>query len=59
MGSGNGCYLNGLGHRTKMAGMAIYVQNPSKSLFLQNQWADCLETQYVALGSLTHHSLFK
>ena len=26
---------------------------------LGHRWADCLETWYVALGSLAHHSSFK
>ena len=33
---------------TKMAAMLIY----GKNLLLWNQWADCLETLYVAFGNL-------
>ena len=47
MGWGKKVCLNGPGHMAKMAAMPIYGKNPSK-IFLQNQWADCLETWYVA-----------
>ena len=39
---------NGLGHMTKMTAMPIYGKT-FKYLF-QNQWADTLETYYVASG---------
>ena len=39
------------GHMSKMAAMAIYVKNVKK-IHLKNHWADCLETWYVAFGTL-------
>ena len=35
-----------------------YMVKPFKNL-LRNQWADCLETWYVAFGTRAHHNLFK
>ena len=55
-------YINGPGHMTKMAAMAINRKKPLKTfknLLLQNQWADFHETWYVASGMRAHHSLYK
>ena len=43
--------LNGPGHMTKMAVIPIYGKNPSEIFFLWNQWADCHEAWYSALGT--------
>ena len=51
-------YLHDAGHMTKMTAIPIYGKNHSK-IFFRNQWADFLETWYVALGTPAHHSLFK
>ena len=42
---------NGPGHMTKIAAMPIYDRNLKKSLLLQNQKADDLETWNAALGA--------
>ena len=48
-------YINGPGHMTKMAAMLITL----KDLILQNHSANCLETWYVASGSVVLQSLYK
>ena len=47
---GKKIYIFGLGHTTKMAATTIY-DNTLKNL-LQNHWADCIETWYIASGKL-------
>ena len=54
---GTEVYLKGPGHMTKMSAIPIYGKNASKSLFLQNQWANCLESLYVVLKIRVHHNL--
>ena len=36
-----------------------YMVKNLKNLLLQNHWADCLETWYVAFGKLVLYSLYK
>ena len=48
--------INGQGHMTKMAAMAINRKKTFKNLL---QWADFHETWYVASGTRAHHSLYK
>ena len=48
-------YINGHGHMTKMAAMAIN----SKNLFLQNQKAYDFETWHEASGNGALQSLYK
>ena len=43
--------FNGPGHMVKMVVLPIYGKNPSKNFFLRNQWADCHEAWFVALGT--------
>ena len=47
--------MYGPGHMTKMAVRPIYGKNPLKYILLQNHWADCPETWYVASGTLILH----
>ena len=58
MGWGNESLLNGPGHMTKMATMAIYGIN-LKNLLLRNQMADDLETWYASSGVRVLPSLLK
>ena len=51
-------YTNGLGHMTKIGATPIYGKKVFINSFLQNQWADCNETCYVAFGMWAHHSLW-
>ena len=48
----------GPGHMTKMAAMPIYGKT-LKTLLLWNLWIDFNGTWYVAVGTLTHHRLYK
>ena len=48
----NKVYIFRLGHMTKMA-LCPYMVKTLKIL-LQNHWADCLNTWYVASGELLH-----
>ena len=56
---GTKVYSNGPGHLTKMAAMPIYGKNLKKSLLLQNQKTNDLESWYVASGARVLPSLFK
>ena len=51
--------INAPGHMTKMTAMLKNAQKTLKNLLLQNHWANCLETWYVALGSVVLLSLYK
>ena len=51
-------YTNGLGHMTNMAAMPIYGNN-LKNLLLQNQYANDLETWYVALSMWVYQDCSK
>ena len=51
-------YINELDHMTNMAAMSIYVEN-RKSLLLQKQYIDDLETWYIALSKQVLPRLFK
>ena len=58
VGGGGGVYIFDPGHITKMAAIPIYGENLI-NLILQNYWAYCLETQYVASGELALLNLYK
>ena len=50
---GKKVYIFSPGHMTKMAALRIYGKNLEN--FLQNHWAYCLETWYVAACIANHH----
>ena len=52
-------YINGQGHMTKMAAMAINKKKLFKNLLLQNQKAHDFETWYEASGNGALQSLYK
>ena len=52
-------YINGQGHMTKMAAMAINSKKNFKNLLLQNQKAYDFETWYEASGREALQSLYK
>ena len=51
--------INGQGHMTKMAAMAINSKNLLKNLFLQNQKAYDFETWHEASGNGALQSSYK
>ena len=51
-------YINGQGHMTKMAAMAI-IAKTFKNLFLQNQKAYDFETWHEASGNGALQSVYK
>ena len=58
MGRGKQKFIvNGQGHMTKMAAILKNAQN-LKNLLFQNYQAICLETWYVASGSVVLDSLY-
>ena len=52
-------YINGQGHMTKMADIAINSKNPEKSFFLQNLKAYDFETWHEASGNGALQCLYK
>ena len=56
---GTKVYINGPGHMTKMAATPIYGKNPSKIFFSRTSGPIFTNVCYVALGTPTHHSLYK
>ena len=58
---GKKVYINGQGHMTKMAAMAINrkKKTPFKNLLLQNQKANDFETWHEASGNGALQSLYK
>ena len=52
-------YINGQGHMTKMAAMAINSKNLKKNLLLQNQKAYVFETGHEASGNKALQSLYR
>ena len=52
-------YINGYGHMTKMAAMAINSKKTFKNLLLQNQKAYDFETWHEASGRAALQSLYK
>ena len=51
--------INGHGHMTKMAAMAINSKKPLKNLLLQNQKAYDYDTWHEASGNGALQSLYK
>ena len=51
--------MNGPGHMTRMAAMAINSKNLQKSSSPEPEWADFHETWYVASGTRAHHNVYK
>ena len=51
-------FINGQGHMTKMAAMAINIKN-FKNLLLQNQKAYDFETRHEAIDKKALQSLYK
>ena len=56
---GKKVYINGQGHMTKMAAMAIDRKKPLKNLLLQNQKANDFETWCEASVTGALQSLYK
>ena len=52
-------YINGQGHMTKMAAMAINSKKPLKNFLLQNQKAYDFETSHEASGNGALQSSYK
>ena len=52
-------YINGSGHKTKMAAMPIYGKKNLKNLLLQNQKSYDPETWHVASGTQALQSLYR